>query len=245
MKTVILIICMGSLLMLPTPSGTAKGQPSDVPAVSQEDSIDIGIPYTAVYPGADSAWLAVLMDNHDYYVAGYQFLFTLGSDMARFCETEAGYFSIVDSSADIPPNPGGYQLLLRICMYACCVPDTTTERAASVWLTPGGTSFVWNENGELIPFRYYPGEVSLLWSSPGDANSDSLVAVDDIVFILNQLFRGGSEPCVCEAADANGDCVIDLGDVAYLINYLFKNGPPPLLGCPYSVPCPHEDCQPE
>ena len=242
MKTVILVLCAGTLLMMPALSGSAQGQASDLPTVSSEDSIDIVIPYTTVYPGADSAWLEVGMDNHDYYVAGYQFLFTLGSDVVRFCETGAGYYSIVDSSADIPPNPGGHQLLLRICMYACCVPDTTTQRAASVWLAPGGTSFMWDENGELIPFRYDPGEVLLWWSLPGDANSDSSVTMTDVVFLTNYLYRGGSEPCVCEAADCNGDAIIDLGDMVHLINYLFTGGAPPLPG---SFSCPHDDCRPE
>ena len=272
MRSEVLILWIGSiLLLLPTFAATADGQPS-MAGIPQTDSIDIAVMYQTVYPGTDSAWLEVWMDNPDYSVAGFQFMFTLSSDVVRFCEDDTGA-CIVDTTGGIAgalgplncwggggwaqvssgpisppyiePYPGGYQLLFKLCMYSCCVPDSATERFAAIYMTPGGNSFIADENGELIPFRYHQGEVSLWWSLPGDANSDSLVNVGDIVFLLNFLYQRGPEPCVCEAADANADCVINVGDIIYLINYLFVGGPPPKPGCPYSVPCPHEGCRPE
>lgn len=66
---------------------------------------------------------------------------------------------------------------------------------------------------------------------PGDANSDSMVNIADVVFLINYLFVGGPTPTVMYAADVNTDCTIDVADVAYLINYLFCGGPPPIHRC--------------
>jgi hypothetical protein len=92
---------------------------------------------------------------------------------------------------------------------------------------PGGSSFLSDPLGYLIPFRYHTGELSVWWSLPGDATGDSVVDVGDVIFLINYLFKEGPESCVSEAADANGDGIVDIGDVVYLINYLFKGGPPP------------------
>lgn len=65
----------------------------------------------------------------------------------------------------------------------------------------------------------------------GDANGDSIVALGDLVYILNYLFRDGPPPEPLSAGDPNGDCTINIGDVVYLINYLYRMGPPLLRGC--------------
>jgi non-lysosomal glucosylceramidase len=61
----------------------------------------------------------------------------------------------------------------------------------------------------------------------GDANSDGMIDIGDIVAVLNYLYRGGTPPCPLAAADVNRDQIVDLGDAVYLINYLFKAGLPP------------------
>ena len=65
----------------------------------------------------------------------------------------------------------------------------------------------------------------------GDVNGDEIVDVEDVLFLTNYLFRGGSPPQPLEAGDANGDCVVDLGDMLFLINYLYRGGPSPVEGC--------------
>lgn len=62
---------------------------------------------------------------------------------------------------------------------------------------------------------------------PGDANSDEVVDIGDVVYDLNYVFKGGPPPELFECGDANADCAIDIGDVVYLINYLFRDGPDP------------------
>lgn len=77
------------------------------------------------------------------------------------------------------------------------------------------------------------------WSDPlnlaiytcGDCNSDGVIDVGDVVYLINYLFKGGDEPvpmlCV---GDCNSDTIVNVGDVVHLINYLFKGGPEP-EGC--------------
>jgi uncharacterized repeat protein (TIGR01451 family) len=61
----------------------------------------------------------------------------------------------------------------------------------------------------------------------GDANSDGIIDVGDVVFIINYLFKNGSAPNPLPAGDVNCDGLDDVGDVVFLINYLFKSGPSP------------------
>ena len=62
----------------------------------------------------------------------------------------------------------------------------------------------------------------------GDVNSDCIVNVSDVVYLINYLFIGGPAPDPLRAGDVNCDCVINVSDVVYLINYLFIGGPPPV-----------------
>ena len=65
----------------------------------------------------------------------------------------------------------------------------------------------------------------------GDVNNDGSIDVEDAVFILNYVLRGGPSPEPLASGDVNGDCQVDLGVVVYLLNYLFKGGSNPVLGC--------------
>jgi parallel beta-helix repeat protein len=61
----------------------------------------------------------------------------------------------------------------------------------------------------------------------GDANGDGAVACDDVIYLINYLFRFGPAPYPFEAGDANGNGDINVGDIVYLIIYLYHGGPPP------------------
>ncbi len=62
----------------------------------------------------------------------------------------------------------------------------------------------------------------------GDANGDEVIDVADVMYLINYLFLGGSEPIPWESGDVNCDGEVDIGDVTYLINYLFLGGSPPM-----------------
>jgi non-lysosomal glucosylceramidase len=64
----------------------------------------------------------------------------------------------------------------------------------------------------------------------GDANRDGIVTVNDIVYLINYLYRNGPPPDPLEAGDANCDGTADSADIIYLLNYLFRSGLPPC--CP-------------
>jgi len=66
---------------------------------------------------------------------------------------------------------------------------------------------------------------------PGDATGDTIVDIDDVVFLINYLFQGGPPPNPPAAGDVNGDCFIGISDIIWLINYLYRFGPPPQIRC--------------
>jgi hypothetical protein len=61
----------------------------------------------------------------------------------------------------------------------------------------------------------------------GDVNANGTVDLGDAIYILNYLFKGGTDPCPMEAGDVNCTGQVDLGDAIFLLNYLFKGGPGP------------------
>ena len=65
----------------------------------------------------------------------------------------------------------------------------------------------------------------------GDANSDGVVTVGDVVYLVNYLYRQGLPPDPPSAGDVNRDCVVTVGDVIYMMNYLYRTGPVLQRGC--------------
>jgi len=64
----------------------------------------------------------------------------------------------------------------------------------------------------------------------GDVNDDWLVNILDVVYIINYIYKEGSEPMPMEAAEIDGIPPINILDVVYLINSIYKEGPEPV--CP-------------
>jgi hypothetical protein len=85
----------------------------------------------------------------------------------------------------------------------------------------------------------------------GDSNNSASVGVEDVIFIQEYLFDGGSTPSCLDAADVNDDGAIDLSDSTYLSNYLYLGGSPPPAPFPYcgrdttqdSLSCISSACQ--
>jgi hypothetical protein len=61
----------------------------------------------------------------------------------------------------------------------------------------------------------------------GDANTDGILDMLDIMYLINYLYREGAPPMVEDAADANFDGTINLIDPTYMVDFLFRSGPPP------------------
>ncbi len=65
----------------------------------------------------------------------------------------------------------------------------------------------------------------------GDANQDGIIDINDVLFLINYLYKGGPVPDPLRLGDPTANCVVDVSDVLYLINYLFKSGLKPGIGC--------------
>jgi len=61
----------------------------------------------------------------------------------------------------------------------------------------------------------------------GDVNSDGIIDVQDIVFLINYCFKGGPAPDPLEKGDVTADGSVNVQDIIHLVNYLFKYGMPP------------------
>jgi len=84
--------------------------------------------------------------------------------------------------------------------------------------------FGWQAYDEInTPAKYSPCVC-------GDANWNGGVALDDAVYGINYIFKGGPAPWPLEAGDANCDHALDISDVVYIVNYVFRGGPEPC--CP-------------
>ena len=80
---------------------------------------------------------------------------------------------------------------------------------------------------EGADYELEAGYVAASYVSLGDASTDGLINLGDVVYIINYLFKADVPPCPMEAGDANCDGMVELGDAIYLINYLFRGGPSP------------------
>ncbi len=65
----------------------------------------------------------------------------------------------------------------------------------------------------------------------GDADGSGVVDIDDVVFLIQYIFSGGSEPNPYWVGDADCSGEIDIDDAVYLIQYIFSGGPAPCSGC--------------
>jgi hypothetical protein len=61
----------------------------------------------------------------------------------------------------------------------------------------------------------------------GDVNIDAIVDIADIVYVINYVFYGGTEPVPLQSGDVNCDEIMDIADIVYLINYVFYSGTEP------------------
>ncbi|MFH2055988.1 MAG: M64 family metallopeptidase [bacterium] len=65
----------------------------------------------------------------------------------------------------------------------------------------------------------------------GDCNSDALVNITDIVYLIQYIFAGGPPPTPLEVGDADCNGVPNISDAVYLVAYIFAGGPVPCADC--------------
>ena len=131
------------------------------------------------------------------------------------------------------------------------------EACAFHWETPcslcGGVDADYNQNTRIsFEEAYLYSDSHMMYSDPqksdqgglapdtylaqcfptGDANSDGVINIGDVVYLLNYLFLDGPPPDPLVAGNVNCDEEVNIADVVYLTSYLFSGGPPPC--CYYS-----------
>jgi hypothetical protein len=98
----------------------------------------------------------------------------------------------------------------------------------AVAVSSSNISYVWEDKRREKSWDIYAKVGDWVWPHYcGDANTDGLADIGDIIFLINYFFLMGSPPDPLMAGDVNLNGEIDVGDVIYLINYLFLSGTPP------------------
>jgi len=61
----------------------------------------------------------------------------------------------------------------------------------------------------------------------GDVNLDHIVSIDDAVYMVNALFKGGPDPLLDCSVDLNAVDGFNVEDIVIMVDYLFRGGPLP------------------
>lgn|SRR5574341_506818 len=89
-------------------------------------------------------------------------------------------------------------------------------------------------NQEIVGYSF---SVPTCVAKPGDANSDQIINLNDIISLVNHVFKPQgcpSQPSLCWISnlycrgDVNGDININLTDIIYLVNFIFRGIAAPL-----------------
>ena len=99
-------------------------------------------------------------------------------------------------------------------------PDATEQFATfeAIYIATDVTSGV----ADTI-YNYY-------WVIPflrGDSDSDNFYTLNDIVYLVNYLFKEGPAPNPIEIGDVDNSGAVNVADIAYLVNYIYHDGPAP------------------
>ena len=80
---------------------------------------------------------------------------------------------------------------------------------------PGGFADTMKTTYHVLPFMR------------GDLDSDNLYTMNDIVYLINYIFKGGPAPIPYGAGDADNSGEVNVTDISFMVNYLFLNGDSP------------------
>ena len=64
-------------------------------------------------------------------------------------------------------------------------------------------------------------------TTPGDANNNTTVNIQDVTYLSAWMYNSGPAPPILNDADADGSCLVNVGDISYLVAWIFNGGPNP------------------
>jgi len=106
--------------------------------------------------------------------------------------------------------------------------DTQNSPYTDTFIVSDGTGLA--DTGTVL-IKVKPRPVVPPSAKNGDVNGDGKVNTDDVIFLVNFLFKDGPPPVPPAAGDINADCFTTVADIIYLLNYLFRGGPAPQVWC--------------
>ncbi|MFZ5981230.1 MAG: Ig-like domain-containing protein, partial [Candidatus Zixiibacteriota bacterium] len=193
--------------------------------------------------------------NPDYTQAGTYSVNFIAVDYLGGADTvqvtinviEAGnqtpYFTTVDSVHSIPIGTG-YTINL-----AAFDPDMDSMiisvnpmLVGAIFVDNGDGTCLYNVSSSvfgvdtlIFTVTDYPGGASstkrvylaFVNSLRGDLDSNDMYTMNDLVVLIDYLYRGGEPPEVLDAADVDKNGELNIVDITYLIKFLYHNGPPP------------------
>ncbi len=65
----------------------------------------------------------------------------------------------------------------------------------------------------------------------GDVNSDMIINISDVVYLIAYIFGGGSAPDPLVAADVDCNAIVNISDAVYMMMRIFGGGPAPCALC--------------
>lgn len=126
----------------------------------------------------------------------------------------------------IPPNQG---LFTTLCFTV--IDQTGIVQIDSSFMEPINHLFFTTTEPKGYKPQFLPTEYPVIAYLPGDASFDGLLNVEDVIYLLNYMYKGGPAPKHPITSDVNlPDRLIDIQDAFYLLNSLFKDGPDPIPG---------------
>lgn len=178
---------------------------------------------------------APVKHNPDIIVPGMQQVLcdSAGCDTLRF-EVQATDVDIADILTIVKHGVGNFST----------VPHPTPDTGFFTWVpvpadtqnSPYTDTFIVNDGTGLadtgtVMIKVKPRPVVPPSAKNGDVNGDGKVNTDDVIFLVNFLFKDGPPPVPPAAGDINEDCFTTVSDIIYLLNYLFRGGPAPKMWC--------------
>jgi hypothetical protein len=145
---------------------------------------------------------------------------------------DCDWVKVAGMAKDGNPIPPGTGVVVKLYLDVLCIPDTTQERIATIFVTgnlsdPDGNR-VEAEFANSIIYLNQTVCGNLVECKCGDVNADGNVGIVDVVYMINWLFNAGREPCPELMGNVNLYRGVSIADIVSLINYLFNNGPEPV-----------------